>query len=311
MFEQLPFLGAGLAYRAERHEQILAHREAIDFLELPTDVFLNTLPDSLGRLLELKEAFPTVAHGIYMSLGDASGPHLDYLERLAPYIELLQPVWFSDHVDMGNVPDDPLGRHFHGMQVPFTREQAEVFHVNMRVMQERIRLPLLVENVAYDFVIPMPGSLPEPQFLCELLSDTEAGLLLDLTNLQINALNFGFDPYAWLEQAPLEQAVEIHVAGGEIMTSGFWAGRWADTHSQPVPDEVWRMLEFILPRAPVKAVILERDQRPPPIEALLAELRIARSILGAQAVTQGANGSADSGCDTDAAPVRVSKKGGD
>jgi uncharacterized protein (UPF0276 family) len=197
MFEQLPVLGAGLAYRSERHEEILAHREAIDFLELPTDVFLNTLPDSCGRLLELKATFPTVAHGIYMSLGDASSPHLDYLERLAPYIELLDPVWFSDHVDMGNVPGDPLGRHFHGMQVPFTREQADVFHANMRVMQQRIPLPLLVENVAYDFVIPLPGSLPEPLFLRELLDGTEGGLLLDLTNLQINALNFGFDPYAW------------------------------------------------------------------------------------------------------------------
>jgi uncharacterized protein (UPF0276 family) len=65
------------------------------------------------------------------------------------------------------------------------------------------------------------------------------------------------------------------------MTSGLWAGRWADTHSQSVPDEVWRMLEYVLPRAPIKAVVLERDQRPPPIEDLLDELRVARGILRA------------------------------
>lgn len=283
MFEDLPFLGAGYAYLTERHEEILACRSGIDFLEIPTDVFMGTLPESFDRLMELQQNFPTVAHGIFMSLGDASGPHLDYLERLAPYIESFEPAWFSDHVDMGNVPNDPLGRHFHGMQVPFTQAQAAVFRQNMRVMQARIHLPLLLENVAYDFLIPMPDSLPEPVFIGEIFNGgegSEGGLLLNVTNIQINALNFGFDPYEWLDQAPLDRTVEIHIAGGELTTSGSWAGRWADTHSQPVPDEVWKMLEYVVERAPVKAVILERDQRPPPMADLLAELAIARGILG-------------------------------
>jgi uncharacterized protein len=280
LFDDLPFLGAGIGWRADRHDEILAARSRIDFVEVPTDVFLATLPESHDRLMQLKDGFPTVAHGIYMSLGDAAGAHLDYLDRLAPYIELLQPRWFSDHLDMGNVPGDPLGQLFHGMQIPFTCDQAEVFRENMRVMQKRIPLPLLVENVAYDFVIPMPGSLPEPEFIGEALSGAgDCGLLLDLTNVQINALNFGFDPYAWLDQAPLERAVQIHVAGGELLTEGLWAGRWGDTHSQPVPDDVWRMLEYILDRAPVKAVLLERDQRLPPFEELLSELDVARAIL--------------------------------
>lgn len=281
MFENIPYLGAGYAYQAERHDEIVENRSRIDFLEIPTDVYLDDRPAWSGRLAELRRLFPVVAHGIYMSLGDASGAHLDYLDRLVPYLDLLQPAWFSDHIDMGNVPDDPLGRHFHGMQVPFTPAQAAVFQTNLRLFQERAGLPLLLENVAYDFVIPMPDSVPEPQFLTEVFENTPCGLLLDITNVQLNALNFGFEARAWLEQAPLERAVEIHVAGGELIESGPWAGRWADTHSQPVPDEVWRLLEFVVTRAPVKAVILERDQRQPPISELLAEMQIARGILDA------------------------------
>jgi uncharacterized protein (UPF0276 family) len=281
VFENIPYLGAGYAYQAERHDEIVENRSRIDFLEIPTDVYLDDRPAWSGRLAELRRLFPVVAHGIYMSLGDASGAHLDYLDRLVPYLDLLQPAWFSDHIDMGNVPDDPLGRHFHGMQVPFTPAQAAVFQTNLRLFQERAGLPLLLENVAYDFVIPMPDSVPEPQFLTEVFENTPCGLLLDITNVQLNALNFGFEARAWLEQAPLERAVEIHVAGGELIESGPWAGRWADTHSQPVPDEVWRLLEFVVTRAPVKAVILERDQRQPPISELLAEMQIARGILDA------------------------------
>jgi uncharacterized protein (UPF0276 family) len=278
LFDEIPFLGAGLGYQHDLHDEILANRAGIDFLEVPTDQFLRE-PDWADDLLDIKASFPTVAHGIYMSLGDAAGPHLDYLDRLAPYIDALDPVLFSDHIDMGNLPDDDLGKYFHGMQVPFTREQAEVFRHNMHVFHSRVGRPLLVENLFYNFTLPMPGSLPEPLFIGEVLKETDFGLLLDVTNVYLNSLNQGFDPYAWLDQAPLERAVQIHVAGGEQASRGPRAGEWSDTHSRPVPDAVWRMLEYVLPRAPVKAVLLERDQDYPPIAELLDELSIARVLL--------------------------------
>jgi len=279
MFEGLPLLGAGLSYQHELHDEIVDCRAGIDFLEIPTDLFVDQLPEWSDRLTEMMENFTTVAHGIYTSLGDAAGPHLDYLEHVAPFITTLNPVWFSDHLDMGNDPGDAKAMHAHGMPVPFTRAQVEVFRQNMSVAQKRIGLPLLVENLFYKFVIPMPGSLPEPVFIHEILEGTEHGLLLDVENLYVNSLNFNFDAYDWLEQAPLERAVEIHVAGGERAIGGEWAGKWLDSHSQPVPDEVWKLAEYVVKRAPVKAILLERGQRFPPMADLLAELEIARGLL--------------------------------
>ncbi|MHB8573790.1 MAG: MbnB/TglH/ChrH family RiPP precursor modification enzyme [Dehalococcoidia bacterium] len=280
MFEQLPFLGAGLGYQADLHDAILAHRDDIDFLEVPVDQFMGQMPEWTDRLLDLKRAFTTVAHGVYMSLGDARGAHVDYLDRLAPFVELLEPIVVGDHIDMGNQPDSDLGRYLHGMPIPFTREQAAIFRRNMDFFADRLRRPLLVENIFYKFVVPMPDRLPEPVFISEILRDTKHGLILDITNLCINALNFGFDPYAWLEQAPLEHTVYIHVSGGEQRLGGDWDGKWADTHSQPVPDGVWRMVEWVVAQVPVRGILLERDQNYPPMAELLAELRIARQILG-------------------------------
>jgi uncharacterized protein (UPF0276 family) len=288
MFEHIPFLGAGLGYQYELHDEILEHRDQIDFLEVPSDQFMGHLPAWNDRLMDLKRNFMTVAHGIYMSLGDASGAHLDYLERLAPFIDALDPVVFSDHIDMGNIPDDALGMYFHGMQVPFIPEQATVFQRNMQLFADRIRRPLLVENIFYKLLLPMADSLPEPVFIGEMLRGTDHGLLLDVTNIYINAMNFGFDCYDWLEQAPLERTVYIHVAGGEKRVGGLWDGRWVDTHSQPVPDEVWRMVEFVVARAPVKGILLERDQNYPPLPDMIAELEIARRILtGAGSMSRG------------------------
>jgi uncharacterized protein (UPF0276 family) len=279
MFEQIPLLGAGLGYQAELHDAILAHRDGIDFLEVPVDQFLGQMPAWTDRLMDLKRSFPTVAHGIYMSLGDANGAHLDYLDRLAPFIELLDPLAVGDHIDMGNQPDDELGMYLHGMPVPFTREQAAVFRHNMEIFAARLRRPLLIENIFYKFIVPMPGRLPEPVFIGEILRGTEHGLVLDVTNLAINALNFGFDPCAWLEQAPLEHTVYLHVSGGEKRVGGRWDGKWVDTHSQPVPDGIWQLVEWVVAQTPVKGILLERDQNYPPIEDMLAELRIARQIL--------------------------------
>lgn len=281
MLADLPFLGAGMVHQTELHDAILENRDGIDFLEVSTDRFMSRLPEPewLDRLVALKTHFPTVAHGIYLSLGDASGPRHDYLERLKGYLDLLEPVWFSDHLDMGNVPQDPKGQVGHGWPVPFSREQAAVFRANARAACARTGRPLLVENIFYTAIIPASAPLPEPVFIGEILGDTDCGLLLDLTNLQINAENFGFDPGAWLEQAPLERTVEIHVAGGELRTSGNWRGKWFDSHSQPVPDAVWRLVEWVVARAPVKAIVLEREANYPPLRDILDELRIARRIL--------------------------------
>jgi len=194
MFEQLPFLGAGLGYQADLHDAILAHRDDIDFLEVPVDQFMGQMPGWKDRLLDLKRTFTTVAHGVYMSLGDASGAHLDYLDRLAPFVEGLDPIVVGDHIDMGNQPDGELGMYLHGMPIPFTREQAAIFRRNMGIFASRLRRPLLVENIFYKFVVPMLDQLTEPVFIGEILRDTEHGLLLDITNLCINALNFDFDP---------------------------------------------------------------------------------------------------------------------
>ena len=78
-------------------------------------------------------------------------------------------------------------------------------------------------------------------------------------------------------------SLPVHVAGGEVRPEGSWQGRWADTHSQPVPDSVWRLVEYVVARGPVKGILVERDQNYPPFSELLDELRTARQILGAAA----------------------------
>jgi uncharacterized protein len=64
------------------------------------------------------------------------------------------------------------------------------------------------------------------------------------------------------------------LAGGVVHDS-----QYVDSHTRPVPEESWTLLEWLAPRTLVRAVIIERDDDLPPFDDLLAEVGRARRIL--------------------------------
>jgi uncharacterized protein (UPF0276 family) len=117
----------------------------------------------------------------------------------------------------------------------------------------------------------------------------DCGLMLDVNNAYVNAVNFGLDLGAWLAQAPLARVVQIHVAGHEwfaVDDGGLGSPAEAhapgamivDTHGADVPDPVLSLLERVLARTGPVPVVLERDQNVPPLGALLEELARVRVI---------------------------------
>jgi uncharacterized protein (UPF0276 family) len=111
-----------------------------------------------------------------------------------------------------------------------------------------------------------------------VIAACDCGLLLDLENVHANARNHGYDPVAYLESLPLERAVEVHLAGGVEHD-----GIYADTHSRPVPEESWTLLQWLVARTSLRAVIIERDNDLPPFEELLIEVNRASRMLHAHA----------------------------
>ena len=54
-----------------------------------------------------------------------------------------------------------------------------------------------------------------------------------------------------------------------------------DSHAAPAPPQVWSLLDTVLAHAPVKGIILERDEHLPPLDELLQEVQRAR-VMGRQ-----------------------------
>lgn len=266
----LPCLGAGLGYRAPLREQIWAHAESIDWLEIIAEHFIDPTPEQLDELKRLRARFRCVPHSIGLSLGH--GLERRQLARLERLLRVLEPPWWSEHIAFTRAGEISIG---HLTPVPFTHAALNALVDNIRAVKRAIGVPLIVENIAYLFEVP-GAQMSEVQMLGEVLERADVGLLLDVTNLHANATNHGYDPLAFLDALPASRIVQLHIVGGHDEE-----GLVIDSHSAPTPEPVWALLDEVLRRADVRAIALERDADFPPIDALLGELRRAESAARA------------------------------
>lgn len=270
MTSQLPTLGVGLGFREPFRGELFLRRGEVDFLEIIAEHYMDATPEKERELDLLAAHFTLIPHAINLSLGSAEGLDVTYLDKLARLVNRLNPPWWSEHVSFTRAGGVDIG---HLSPLPFTGEAVEVVRRNVGEVRKRIGAPLILENVAYTAAVPGASEMCEADFLAEVLERADCGLLLDVTNLHANALNHGYSVDDFLARVPCERIVQLHFVGGH-----WHDGVLIDSHSRPTPGEVWALIERVAERAPVKGMVLERDENLPPFAEVLAELERARLI---------------------------------
>lgn len=269
MFANLQTLGVGLGFREPFLSDLFLHRRQVDFLEITADHYFDAPPEKEHELELLAAHFPLIPHGLNLSLGSAEGLDADYVRKFAALVKRLDPPWWSEHIAFTRAGGVDIG---HLSPLPFTREVIDTLCRNVAEARRQIETPLILENITYTVAMPF-NEMDEASFLAEVLERTDCGLLLDVTNLYTNSVNHRYDPSAFLERLPLERIVQLHFVGGH-----WHDGVLVDSHSQPTQHEVWALMDEVMKRAPVKGVILERDENLPPFGELANELERAREI---------------------------------
>lgn len=162
----------------------------------------------------------------------------------------------------------------HLLPLPRTCAVLDIVVDNVRWAQDALDVPLAIENIAALFAWP-DDAIPESEFIAELLERTGAQLLLDVSNLAANALNFGVDVDAFFDAVPLDRIAYAHVAGGA------WKGSFFhDTHAHPVGDASLDALGRLIARTGPLPVLLERDDGFGTRAALETELDAIEAIVG-------------------------------
>lgn len=265
----LPSLGVGLGYRPPLWRGVEEYSDKIDFLEIIADDYLDANPRKLTELEALRQRFVLIPHAINLSLGSADGVGTEYLRKLAALICRINPPWWSEHLSFTTAGDVEVG---HLCPLPRSREALAVFARNVEAVRSAIDIPLILENITYG--VELPGAeMDEGVFLREVVAHTGCQLLLDVTNLYINSVNFGYAPGTVLDALSPGDVAQLHFVGmgrrGEYLI---------DNHGTAVQEEIWELLTRVLARFAVKGIVLERDQNFPAFGELVAELDRARRI---------------------------------
>lgn len=270
----MPPVAVGLSLRDEFAKELcnLRDRTLVDVLEVMVDDGLgdDRVPsDRIALWRRLGARWPLVGHGTELGIGDVSGVSERYLSRLARALTNLHTHWYSDHLcflssllHFAPILDDP------GSLVVLTQ--------NAKQVRAALPCPFLLENPADILGYGAnQGGKGMGQTYARALLATEAGALLDLTNLVLSARNDGFDPFDFLSELPTDRIVEVHLAGGHIEE-----GLWIDGHDQDVDEEALLLLTEVARRAEhLRAVVIERDLRIPPLSVLLGQVEAAREAL--------------------------------
>jgi uncharacterized protein (UPF0276 family) len=127
------------------------------------------------------------------------------------------------------------------------------------------------------------SAMTEIEFLRAIVDRTGCGLLLDVNNVFVSAINQSYDAAAYIDAFPLEHVGEIHLAGHDARLDDIGAPLLIDAHGSPVADPVWALYEHAIRLCGPVPTLIERDANVPPLAELVAEAQRAETILSNEA----------------------------
>ncbi|MBI4694565.1 MAG: DUF692 domain-containing protein [Gammaproteobacteria bacterium] len=264
-----PDPGCGLGLRKDHYDDILASRPAVDFFEIITENYLGAGGVPWHHLERIRADYPIVMHGVSLSIGGTDPLDRAYLGAVRELAARLDAPWVSDHLCWTGVG----GRNLHDL-LPVPLTEAALDHVVARVgiAQDLLGRRLVLENVS-SYVRFTEADMTEWEFLAALAERADCLLLLDVNNVYVNAVNHGFDPYAYLAGIPRGRVQQFHLAGHT--NHGAYI---IDTHDEPVVSAVWELFGAAVARFGPVPALLERDDNIPLLPVLLEELAQMRQL---------------------------------
>lgn len=286
----------GIGWRQPHYRELMERRPALAFIEVHSENFFAEGGAALAVLQRGRAEYPVSLHGVGLGLGSALGVDAQHLEQLARLVERIDPVRVSDHASFARVAGGPGEAAVHAsdlLPLPFDACSLDLLAGNIERVQTRLRRPILIENLSAYLQPQAQGSaMVEPAFFNALTRRTGCGLLLDVNNLVVNALNAGRvrgEPADRSEPAAIETACAwidaLDAASvGEIHLAGYHAGGELviDDHGSRVHAPVWAVYRHALARLGPRPTLIEWDTDVPALDVLLDEVDRAGQCLRAQ-----------------------------
>lgn len=270
---------AGLGLKPEHYETILTDRPDVGFFEVHAENYMGAGGPPHRYLEAIAELYPLSLHGVGLSIGAARALDRVHLKRLRALIERYKPQSFSEHLawsthDTGFLNDL--------LPLPYTPETLARVIDHVDETQQALGQRMLLENPS-TYVLFTDSTIDEIDFLAEIAGRTGCGLLLDVNNVMVSAVNHRLDAAAYIDRFPVECVGEIHLAGYDETVDDAGDRLLIDAHGTAVKSDVIALYQHTLARCGPCPTLIEWDNDVPDFATLFAEARRADAMLAAAA----------------------------
>ncbi|MDC0949048.1 DUF692 domain-containing protein [Gammaproteobacteria bacterium] len=275
-FNCLP-LAPGVGFKSRHFAALMDDPGAVEWIEVHAENYMGDGGRPLAQLTTLAERFAISIHGVGLSIGGEQPLDRTHLDRLARLMKRIPTASFSEHLAWSTHDGD----YFNDL-LPLPYTDATLNHVvsHINQVQDHLARPMLLENPS-SYLLFEESTWSESDFIREVHRRSGCGLLLDLNNVFISATNLDSDAFAYIDQYPLEAVAELHLGGHEVDHDDHGETLLIDSHSRPVADPVWLLLDEVLRRRGGLPVLIEWDNDVPEWPVLRAEADAAARALQA------------------------------
>jgi len=265
----------GIGLKSQHVAELLARPPVLDFVEVHAENYMVRGGPFPAHLERVRQRHALSIHGVGLSIGGDAPLDTAHLDRLAALVSRFEPRWFSEHLAWSSHG----GSFFNDLlPVPYDTPTLRRVCDHIDQLQAHLGRRMLLENPS-TYVEYTASTIGEAEFLCEVVRRTGCGLLLDVNNAYISAVNHGRDARSTIDALPLQAVGEIHLAGFLEDRDAAGDRLLIDAHGSPVDEAVWQLYRHALDRVGPMPTLIERDNNLPSLDTLLAEARRARRLM--------------------------------
>jgi uncharacterized protein len=275
---RMPALAAGVGLKPEHEDAIFEQAPRIDFFEIHAENYMGAGGAPHHLLQRIRADYPLSIHGVGLSIGGVAPLDRNHLTRLRHLVDVYQPVLFSEHLAWSSHD----GAFLNDL-LPLPYNEISLAHVCAHVsqVQDALGMRMQLENPS-TYVAFGATTMSEVEFLSAVAQRTGCGLLLDVNNVHISAVNHGFDSAAYINAFPMRYVGELHLAGFAEDNDGEGARLLIDDHGRQVSDAVWDLYGKVLAHSCSAPTLVEWDNNVPPFAVLASEAERARVLMYAR-----------------------------
>jgi uncharacterized protein len=265
----------GTSFKPEHLQAILGDAKQDRFFEVHAENYMGAGGPPHAALSQIRQDYPLSLHGVCMSIGGPQPLDQAHLQRFEALVDRYEPALVSEH----------LAWSTHGttyfndlLPLPYTAATLARVADHIDQVQEAIGRQLLLENPSTYLIFP-ESTMSETSFIAELVRRTGCGLLLDVSNVFVSAINHGFAALDYLADFPLDHVGEIHLAGHARQADDEGELLLIDSHDCPVADAVWKLFDVVISQRGPIPTLIEWDSDLPDWPGLKAEADAAQTII--------------------------------